>query len=46
MEKELEKIKNKLHSYPHSHIEKISLYQGMELYFFTTKTETASVIHH
>lgn len=45
MEKELEKIKNRLQSYPHSHIEKISLYQGMELYLFTTKTETASMQH-
>lgn len=45
MEKELEKIKNRLQSYPDSHIEKISLYQGIELYFFTTKTETASMQH-
>ena len=45
MEKELEKIENRMSSYPHSHIEKISLYQGMELYFFTTKTETTSMQH-
>ena len=45
MEKELEKIKNKLQSYPHSHIEKISLSQGLDLYFFKTKTETALMQH-
>ncbi|MDE6251265.1 MAG: AraC family transcriptional regulator [Lachnospiraceae bacterium] len=45
MEKKLEIIKNQLQSCPSSHIEKISLYQGMELYFFTIKTETTSMQH-
>ena len=45
MEKELEKIKNKLQSCPMSHIEKISLYQGIELYFFTTGAKTFSMQH-
>lgn len=45
MEKELEKITNRLQSCPGSHIEKISLYQGIELYFFTAKTENTSMHH-
>lgn len=45
MEKELEQIKNKLQSYTGSHIEKFSLYQGVELYYFKVKTENASMQH-
>lgn len=45
MEKELEKITKKLQSRPGSHIEKISLYQGMELYYFKVITENASMHH-
>lgn len=45
MEKELEQIKNKLQSCTGSHIEKISLYQGVELYYFKVKTENTSMQH-
>ena len=45
MKKELKKIKDSLQSCPGSHIEKFSLYQGVELYYFKAKTESASMQH-
>lgn len=43
MEKELQKIENRLQSYPQNDIQKISLYQGIELYILTAKTDAVSM---
>ncbi len=45
MEKELEKIRNDLQACPQNHIEKIALYKGIELYFFTVKADSISMEH-
>lgn len=45
MNKELNKIKDKLRSVSQSHVESISLYPGIELCFFSTKSDLVSLQH-
>lgn len=45
MDKELKKLENKLKSIPHSQVESISLYPGIELYFFAAKADRFSIQH-
>lgn len=45
MDEELKKIENQLRKITHGHVESILLYPGIELCFFATKTELASIKH-
>ncbi len=45
MDKELYQLQNKLQSISNSYIKKVPLYRGIELYFFTVKTNAFSMQH-
>lgn len=45
MDYELKKIEDKLKAITHEHVESIPLYPGIDLYYFSTTTELASVQH-
>lgn len=45
MDKELYQMQNKLQSISNCYIKKVPLYRGIELYFFTAKTNTFSMQH-
>lgn len=45
MENDLKGIRDRLQSCPDMHIETVPLYPGIELYFFTAKTDSVSLQH-
>ncbi len=45
MDKELHKIKNKIQLLSNSCFKKATLFQGIELYFYTAKTPSFSIQH-
>lgn len=45
MDQELKKIENQMQAVTHGRLEATSLYQGIDLFFFTTKAEAVSMQH-
>lgn len=45
MDQELKKIEDTMRKIPHSHVDGITLYPGIELYYFSTTADLASVHH-